>query len=440
MKRHDLLFAAIKAGLYKNFDWIVSAFAITSEDPQAYAKGDSYAYRIVQTPTGNFCVSTEDPSKLILIDDAPANTPIFRFDEKLEVPSDVCPNILDQSVQTTIGQLMVNLICVVVPFGKKMPYITGKITVSDLEAKIAERLVDNPKDGEADNRPDVIYVREYLNMIDSFSYLERFSQLCAYAATEKTMLPPTGIETFKKQLLEKYKDKLTDPVELSKFEKELQDYDDAYLKDDPTYGAFTSGKIKNMARKKMFLGIGAEDGFEQSLTVTPVTNSLEEGWPTETNQYTAMMNISRAGSFSRGSETVKGGVSAKVMLRAAGNMKIVDTDCGTTLGINRVLDQSKIKQLVGREVRIKNQWLLVKNLSDAEHLMGQPLIVRSPMFCKLDGDNLCSHCAGVKLAENKNGISIALTEISSKIMTALLKAMHGKVLSTYRMNYRKAIT
>lgn len=243
-----------------------------------------------------------------------------------------------------------------------------------------------------------------------------------------------------KELLIKYKGKLHDPVELSKYEKELQDFDDAYLKDDPTYGRFTSGKIKNIARKKMFLGLGAEDGFEQTLNVTPVVNSLEDGWPTETQQYTAMMNASRAGSFSRGSETVKGGVSAKVMLRAAGNMKIIDTDCGTPLGINRELNQSNIKQLIGREVRIKNQWLLVKNLSDAEHLMGQRLIVRSPMFCKLDGDNFCTHCVGVKLAENKNGISIALTEISSKIMTALLKAMHGKVLSTHRMDYRKALS
>jgi hypothetical protein len=440
MKRHEVLMGGIRNGLYKHFDWIVSIFAITREDPDAYKKGDSYTYRVVQTPTGNFSVGHNDPSELILIDDAPVGEPLFKFNEKITVDQSVCQNIREGQIETTIGQLLFNKICLVEAFGNKIPYVTGKVTVSALEAMIAEKLVDNPKESESTEDPNVIYVREYLAMVDSFFYLERFAQLCAWAATEKTMVPPTGIESFKKELLVKYAGKLTDPVELSKYEKELQDFDDAYLKDDPSYGAFTSGKIKNIARKKMFLGLGAEDGFTQSLNVTPVINSLEEGWPTEPTQYTAMMNASRAGSFSRGAETVKGGVSAKVMLRAAGNIKIVDTDCGTTLGIHRDFDESNIKQLVGREIRVKNEWITVKNLSDAEHLMGRSLIVRSPMFCKLDGDNLCSHCAGEKLAENKNGVSIALTEISSKIMTALLKAMHGKVLSTAKMNYQKALT
>lgn len=439
MRKHELLLSGLRAGLYKQFDWIVSVFAITREDPEAY-KGDSYTYRIVQTSTGNFCIGQNDPNELILIDDAPVGQPLFKFDEKITVDNQVCRNVGEEPIETTVGQLLFNLISIVEAFGAKIPYVTGKVTVSALETLIAAKLIDNAKEGEASDRTDVIYVHEYLAMIDTFSYLERFAQLCAWAATEKTLVAPVGIETFKKQLLAKYEGKLTDPVELSKYEKELQDFDDAYLKDDPSYGAFTSGKIKNIARKKMFLGLGAEDGFTQSLSVTPVINSLEEGWPTEPTQYTAMMNASRAGSFSRGAETVKGGVSAKVMLRAAGNIKIIETDCGTTIGIHRQLDETNIKQVVGREVRMKNEWVKVKNLSDAENLMGRPIIVRSPMFCKLDGDNLCSHCAGEKLAENKNGVSIALTEISSKIMTALLKAMHGKVLSTAKMNYQKALT
>lgn len=199
MKRLEYLQLALKAGLYKHFDWVVSAFAIAIEDPQAYAKGDSFAYRIVQTPTGHFYVGGHDPNALILIEDAPANQPIFRFNDKITVGQDVCLNIKDDKIETTIGQLLFNLICIVEPFGNKLPYITGKVTVSNLENKIAGILVDDPKGEDVGhNRPDVIYVSEYLKMIDSFSYLERFSQLCAWAATEKTMLPPTGIDQFKR--------------------------------------------------------------------------------------------------------------------------------------------------------------------------------------------------------------------------------------------------
>ena len=71
--------------------------------------------------------------------------------------------------------------------------------------------------------------------------------------------------------------------------------------------------------------MGAEGGnFTDKVTITPVINSLQEGWPTDPVEFTAMMNGLRYASFSRGSETVKGGVSAKYLLRAGNNFKIVD--------------------------------------------------------------------------------------------------------------------
>ena len=436
MKKIDFLRNAIRFKHYENKAWIIGAFAIIKEDPEAY-KSDAYAYRIVQTPTGIFFNTEKEPGNLERIDDAVIGQPLFSFKDKLTIDASWCPNVKEGTVDTTIGNLLFNLISIVTPFGGKIDYLQGKITVGQVEDMIAKRLVDDTEE----NAPSTaIYVHEYLKFVDSLSYVECFAQLCAWAATEKTMLPPTGIHAFKQELLKKYGDTLSDPVELSKFEKELKDFDDNYLKDDPTYGAFTSGKIKDIARKKMFLSLGAEAGFTESLNVVPVVNSLEEGWPTEPEQFTAMMNASRAGSFSRGSETVKGGVSAKVLLRAAGNMKIIDTDCETPLGIHRQFTQNNIHQLVGREVRLKNEWTIVKNQEEAEHLMGMTLVVRSPMYCKLDGDNLCSHCAGQRLAENKNGVSIALTEISSTIMTSLLKAMHGKVLSTTKLDIQKVLT
>ena len=437
MKKLDLLKKAIELKHYENKSWVISAFAVIAEAPDRY-KGDAYAWRIIQTPTGIYCNSDKTPGDLIRIEDAVVGQPLFTFKDRLTVDQSWCANIQEGSIETTIGNLLFNLICVTHAFGTKVPYLEGKVSVGMVEDIIAQRLVDD--DIESLPSPESIYVREYLKFVDSLSYLEGFSQLCAWAATEKTMLPPTGIKEFKTALLNKYQGKLNDPVELANFEKELAQFDDAYLKDDPSYGAFTAGKVKNIARKKMFLSLGAEGGFEDTMEVLPVLNSLEEGWPTEPQQFTAMMNASRAGSFSRGAETVKGGVSAKVMLRAAGNMKIVDTDCGTTFGIHRTFNPSNAQQLVGREVRIKQSWVLVNNQEEAEHLMGTPLVVRSPMYCKLDGDNLCSHCAGQRLAENKNGVSIALTEISSTIMTSLLKAMHGKVLSTAKLEYQKAFT
>jgi hypothetical protein len=40
-----------------------------------------------------------------------------------------------------------------------------------------------------------------------------------------------------------------------------------------------------------------------------VPNALSEGWPTDKEQFTAMLNNARSASFARAKETVKGGVT-----------------------------------------------------------------------------------------------------------------------------------
>jgi hypothetical protein len=91
-------------------------------------------------------------------------------------------------------------------------------------------------------------------------------------------------------------------------------------------------------------------------------------------------------------------------------------------------------------IRVNKEWLLIDSPEQAMKYVGQPVIVRSPMYCKLDGDHICKHCAGKRLAENPVGLTIAVTEISSIIMTAALKKMHGTVLSVAKMDFKTALT
>lgn len=435
MNRVNYLRLAFKSNLYKSRPWLISAFSIIKEGPEDYLK-DPYYGRLVQTPTGFFFVNEE--VKLEKIEDAKPGEPLFTFKETIQADKEICANITEP-IQTTIGQVLVNLIVLVQAFGNRFPFVTGRIKVSDLEAKISVKLKDTPAPGEQRDR-NFFYVDEYIMFSNSLSFLAGITQLCVWSNTEKNITPPDGLKEYKKQLLEKYKGKLHDPVELTKFEKELGQFDEEWLKDDPSNGVFVSGKMKSNARKKMFLTMGAAMGFEDTMNVTPVINSLDEGWPKDADQFTAMMNNSRAGSYSRGKETQKGGVSFKVLLRAAGNMKIVDTDCGTELGIHRVFDNGNVKKLIGREIQVGRNWKLVTDKDNLADFIGKLLIVRSPMYCKLDGDNLCSHCAGQRLAQNPNGVSMALTNISSTIMTDNLKIMHGSVLSTAKMDIEKTFS
>lgn len=434
MKSLDYLKFAIKHKCYYKRAWIVSVFATIKEDPEA-GKVDLYTGKIVKQAWGFSFVNEQ--GELEPIEGVKANELIFRFKDRLTIDSSWCVNVQDP-IETSIGNLLFNEISITSSFGKKLEFQLGRVSISSIEDKLAANLQNTP-DSEANRSTEYFYVDEYINFVNSLQFISSLSQITCWAATPKTMTAPIGITEFKKELVEKYKGKLQDPVELSKFEKELLDFDAEYLKGDPSDGTFVKGKIKNIARKKMFLTIGAEEGFESGLKLTPVINSLQDGIPKDPVEFTALMNGLRSGSFSRGAETVKGGVSAKILLRAANNFKIVDTDCESKLGIHRTFSEDNVLQLVGRYI-VAGKLLYMENKNIAVNYLNQELVVRSPMYCKLSGDTICKVCAGDKISQFPTGITIPLTEISGIILAASLAKMHGKSLTTAKLELNKAFT
>lgn len=438
MTKIEYLKLALQQRLYGKKEWLISSFAIVKTPPTVM----EYLGQVFKQPWGYAAVVAiegEDNFKLEPIADTKANEPLFTFKDRVTIDRSWIPNAPEEPVETTIGNILFNYICILSSFGPKYPFILGTVTVKKIENTVAPKLQDTPKEGVGRNQA-VFYVDEYVKFVDSLQFISNLSQLLSISATPKALVAPTGIVEFKQQLLAKYEGKLHDPVELSKFEDELLAFDKEFLKDDPAYGTFLSGKILHTARKKMFLSIGADKGFSDSLDVIPVTNSLEEGWPADPVQFTALMNSTRSGSFSRGAETVKGGVSAKVLLRAANNYTIQDTDCGSKLGISRIFDETIINKLVGRYLVSKDTPLLIEKIDQANQYLNKKIIVRSPMYCRLEGPNICRVCAGEKLFKFPTGVTIPLTEISSIILATSLKAMHSNVLSTAKLEPEKHFT
>lgn len=444
MKRLDYFKLAMKAKLYKKRAWIISAFTVIDEGPQDWMV-DPYPYRIVQQKTGVYFVDPDHlgkagelPITLTKLEDALPGQPPFQFLERIEVGPDVCPSLTEPTT-TFLGNLLVNLIGFVEAFGAKFPYQNTEIDPQQVEDLIASKLKDTPEPGE-ERSDDYYYVDELVIFSNNMAMVRDLSQICVYAATEKNIVAAPGIQAFKKERLAFYGDRIKDPVVLAQLEKELQAYDEQFIKDDPSYGVFLSGKVKNVSRKKMFIMLGAEESFKQKQTVNPILNSLEEGVPTDPEGFTDSMNGIRIGSYSRGAETVKGGVAAKILLRAIGNFRIVEEDCGTQTGIDRYFTTDNVHQLVGRFYLNGKEWVLVETKEQAQPLIGKHLIVRSPMYCLSEGDTICQHCAGQRLSYNKEGLSIAATEISSILLYTSMKAMHAKQLKIAKMNYLTALT
>jgi hypothetical protein len=434
MKKIDYLKLAIQNKVVNNRSWIISAFSIIKEDPEKY-KSDLYYLRLVPQSWGFSFVN--DKAELEKIDDAKTGQPLFKFNDIISIDSSWLDSV-KSPIETTIGRLIANFICIYQSFGNKYEYINKSFGVTTIEDTISPMLKDTPKT-ESERSNQYYYVDEYVTFVNSLQFLSTLSQLTAWSATEKGITAPTGIAAFKKQLLIEYKSKLNDPVQLAEFETKLKQFDSEYLKDDPANGTFIKGKVKDTARKKMYLTLGAEEGFKGNLDLVPVINSLEEGWPVEAKQFTAMMNGLRAGSYSRGAETVNGGVSAKTLLRAANNFRIIDTDCGSKLTIKRFFNEKDKNQLINRYVQEGAKTTLVDETNVGTYL-GKQLSIRTPLYCKLKGDNICKVCAGLKLFKFPVGISIPITEISSIILTASLKKMHGTVLSTKKLDLTQILS
>lgn len=431
MKRLDYLKAALQAKYFTQRAWMISAFAVSKPTSSERKPGV-----IIPEPWGYSVVL--DDGTVEKLDDVQPGIPVFGFKERITIDPSWAENA-QAGTETTIGNLLFNAIAILPTFGKKFPFPIGSVEVSKLEEQIAPKLQSTPE--SEDKRLDsVYYVDEYLKFVDALQYLKSLTQLTTIAVTRRSILPPTGRDKFKQELLKKYDGKLTDPVELAKFEKELLAFDNEYLKGDPADGTFVKGKIKHTARKKLFLDVGAEVSFDNGSKVTPIINSLSEGWSTEPKEFVATMNGLRAGSFSRGAETVKGGVSAKYLLRAANNFKIEDTDCGTKLGIRRQYDnESDGKKLIGRYLVTTKDPVLVKK-EDLGNYLAKALVVRSPMYCKLKGDAICKVCAGDKLFQYPTGLTIPLTEVSAIILTSSLKKMHVSGVTTAKMDLKSALS
>jgi hypothetical protein len=445
MIKSDYFIKALKAGLYKRTAWVISCFAIISE-PMDNWKKDPFHYRLVPTQTGYFYVEVPEHGEPYLekIDDGVPGAPLFRYLEELVLEANDLPN-LDHDVMTTYGNAFFNMSCLCYPFGNKVPYMNGEVKPGFLQDYMAARIEDTPfeEDGmtvvPVEKRdPTIIYVDEYIKFVDAVYHLTNYSQTCIWAATPKTVLAPPGIEEYRASLIEKYKDRLHDPVAVAEISAALVEYDAAYLKGDPGEKFLLSDKSRRVVRAKQHLMHGAETSLNEGVGVQLIQNSLSEGW--DISKFPVMNDSLRAGSFNRGAQTELGGESVKWLLRASSNIAVTQEDCGSVIGKDVVLDKDNSKRFVGFTAIVNGEQELLKDQETADKYLGQAIMIRSPMYCQLDKTDYCKVCIGQKLGENPTGLSLAISEYGSAFLGIFMSAMHGKALVLAKMDLDTALT
>jgi len=446
MKKLDYFKLAIAySNIYEYKDWYIKCFNILlRDDLEDNWKKNPIRFDIVKKPDGIYFVdiiqnNNEKPEyTLIKIEDAKPNEPLFNFTDPIEIEANFLKNVKTKT-QTLIGNVIINAAAIVPCFGDKIEFINGSIVTSRLESIIVPKVNKRPNEFDVE-RPGEVSLKSFLEFVDRISFFTNISKTTVLPATEKSITVSKDFKKKKEELLKKYEGKLNDPVEVVKYEKELLDIHKEYLKDDPTYGKMLSGKVLNVASKKMFLSFGDERTFENKKEAKPVLTSLEEGWDTSEDVYKNYINSLRSGSYARGAETVKGGVAAKVLLRSIGGLNIQTTPCDTKKGIIRIFNEKDYTKLVDRYIKINNQWKHIENQDEAKQYIGKEVEVRSPMWCTAENNSICYACLAGRYKEDVNGITTLALEISNTILYMFMKLMHGVALDTVNIELEDMLT
>lgn len=440
MKRFDYFILSMRAEMFRRPDWVVSAFAQVREGPDDWKKSP-YAYRLVQTPSGVMYVNPENTQELLPIDDCPKGEPPFKAADRIVLPKNAIANVLEET-ETSYGNFLYNATVLVNAFGAKVPFKTGRLNPGQVEDSIKGLLEDVPEDPNAVRDPNRLYVDELQVFNDATFYLANFAPLFVPAGTEKSLLPPPGIEQLREKLFKQYADRLgdgsaADPQAVALIMKELLAYDKEFLKGDKALDSMLSAKSFEVVRARKFLMYGAEVGLSDSPKVELIPNTLVDGL--DTDKFAIVNNTARAGSFNRGAQTMLGGELVKWLLRASSNINILADDCGSKLGHRVTLKPEMRGKYLNFHVQTATG--AVKMTDDViDQYMGKYVAIRSPQYCKAPLTDICAICAGPRLAENPTAASAGISNYGSVLMLIYMKAMHGKALTVAEFDYETALT
>lgn len=395
-------------------DWFVMCFTVPLLK-ETTEWNEKPVYGLVTKLDGIYYVNEQ--RALTLIVDWKKDSPLFSFKDEVVIDNTWLSSVSGK-ITTTIGRLLVNALCIHPIVGSRVDFINSKMSQPEIESILITK-TKNPedlKDGD-------ITVKEMVECIDRLNFLMSISTFTNIGATKKTITSPPGISEYKKKLIEEYGDRLKDPVVLVEFENKLAAKDAEYLADDPAAKNIFNKKSR-VGRAKMFLAYGKTLDFDTTDGSPVVLDSLSDGISTDPEELAKHMNDLRYGSFSRGASTALAGYAYKVLQRSLSGLKISKVPCNTTKGLKRDINDKNYKGLIDRYIKEKG-WVLIDTKEKAKSYIGKEVEMRSTMYCLSPNNTVCYACMGESYKNQESGVSNLAAGISSVLLIAFLKMMHG---------------
>lgn len=417
MLKDDYLLYIANTTQYRHTGWLLSVSGILPDTTNPAIDDD------VQLRTINKVLEVLHDGSWKIIDDYYPGDPLYPKDDLFTAPAN-CIKCLDQTVETTYGIFLVNLLVIEYPYRGKVKYYNGDLSGGRLN-KIAEVAIHSE---------DISIKENHIPFEDAVAALTVFGPIAVPTATRRSSIPNPLIAREKPKLLEKYAGRLNDSAAVTLLQDEIMQLDADYIAGDPYENFLISDKTK-MSRLRTVGMIGAERDFIDESKISVLTQSLTEGF--RPKDIPVMANTIRGGSFNRGVATAFTGADVKVASRLFQNYKIAATDCGTTLGLRTIVNEENYKMFVGKYLVGSTEPMTESQLLD---LVGKTIMMRSPVRCLTLKTGVCKTCMGTVISNTRIGLPALMTNITSILMGIYMALMHGSKLSTKRYNYKLRIT
>lgn len=419
MNVRDFLLLAFKNKAYRHRQWVLSVMSMvgTPDGNQQTSKMLPYQCQLVRTgDILQWCYWNDFEKAFTPIDDIDINFPVFRPEDEFVIQPGDFPNV-SEAVTTTFGRILANHYYFIDIVDGRIPYQNQEFTRGMLEKIFKARTLKNDEDPRSSD-PGFITVAEFKRCVDNGYALGGLSKLCVPTACPETMYPPKFIIEMRDRLFEEHKDELNNPVVMGRIQDQLLTEYRKFLMATPSAKFFVIKKTIDQAFNAMFLTGGIAGAFGGN---TVISNSLYEGW--NLKNFPALVNGSIEASFDRGAATADGGEKVKMLIRATQNIRIIEGDCGTKLGVPWEIEAADKERFYDSYV-IKDGVSTLLSAENIDKFVGKPVMVRSPDFCKASHGDSCHYCAGAHNASNDRGMSSGTSKIGSSLMLLSMKAMH----------------
>jgi len=291
---------------------------------------------------------------------------------------------------------------------------------------------------------DKIDSNSYKKYLDYTQFFMPFESVLSPNHTEAILSCTKKINKKKAELMGKYKEKLEagDFAAAEDMSKELLDYAESILKDDPSLDVYMSeaGSSWKNNFKNMYIMKGAitnpDPNAKHQFDVA--TSNLMDGISAE--EYSLYANSLVTGPYSRSKKTETGGYWEKLFSAAyqAVNLDDEGSDCGTKEYIEVTITDKNIAIFMYNYIIKNNGELEEITLDNRDKYIGKKVKMRFSTHCK-SKTGICNKCAGnFFYRRGSKTIGLATMQVASTLKLRAMKAFHDGTIKTVTIDPMKA--